>query len=264
LWLAVGLTLALTNACAPKPVTLPSGEGTAFPSFAEPLAAATASCRTVSSITAELGLEGRVGSTKLRGRALVGAAAPDSIRLEALAPFGPPVFVLAAERGRATLLLPRDDRVLRDTPADQVVEALTGVRIDPGSLRSALAGCGVGIQGAVAARSYGARWLALETGTGQTLFLEQVAGAWRVRGARTDAFTITYDELGPVQPTRLTIRASGAVSAEIRLRLSQVEVNVPLGAEAFRVDVPAEAVPLTLEELRDAGPLGEKRDDTFQ
>lgn len=240
-------------------MTLPSGEGTPFAGFAEPLAAATAPCRTVRSITAELGLSGRIGRMKLRGRGLVGAAAPDSIRLEALAPFGPPVFVLTATRGRATLLLPRDDRVLRDAAADQVVEALTGVRIDPGTLRAALAGCGIGIEGAVAARSYGDRWLAVETGSGQTVFLEHVQDAWRVRGARTEMFSITYDELGPARPTRLTIRASGEAPAEIRLRLSQVEIDVPLGAEAFQVDVPADATPITLEELRDAGPLGEKR-----
>ena len=39
------------------------------------------------------------------------------------------------------------------------------------------------------------------------------------------------------------------------LRLSQVEVNVPLPADAFTVQVPAEAVPITLDELRDAGPM---------
>lgn len=230
-----------------------------YPDFAQPLAAATRSCREVQSITAELGLSGRVGTTKLRGRALVGAAVPDGIRLEALAPFGPPVFVLASSGGTATLLLPRDDRVLRDAKPERIVEALTGVSIDPASLRSALTGCGIDVASPIGARSYGAQWLAIEAGNGQMLFLEEVAGAWRVRGARTAAFTLTYDELGPAQPTRLTIRASGTVAAEIRLRLSQVEVNTQLGPEAFDVQVPPDAAPLTIEELREAGPLGEKR-----
>jgi hypothetical protein len=254
----VFLTLAGTAACAPKPIALPTGDGVPYPDFAEPFAAATAPCRDVRSITAELGLSGHVGRTKLRGRALVGLAAPDSIRLEALAPFGPPVFVLGASGGRATLL-PRDDRVLADTPPDQIVDALTGVRIDPASLRSALAGCGIDLGTPSRARSYGDTWLALESDRGETLFLERVAASWRVRGARTSAFMLTYDELGTVQPKRLTIRAAGDVPAEIRLRLSQVETNVELGAEAFEVGVPPDAAPLTIEELREAGPLGEKR-----
>jgi hypothetical protein len=252
------LLLAAT-ACAPKPITLPTGDGVPYPDFAGALAASTAACRDVRSITAELGLSGRVGRTKLRGRALIGVAAPDSIRLEALAPFGPPVFVLAATGGRATLLLPRDDRVLTDTPPEQIVEALTGVRIDPSSLRSALAGCGIELGTVAGARGYGDEWLAIENRAGDLLFLQTMEGAWRVRGARTAAFTLTYDEVGPVRPARLTLRAAGDVPAEVRLRLSQVETNVELGPDAFDVQVPADALPLSLEELRDAGPLGEKK-----
>ena len=251
--------LLAAGACAPKPVMLPSGTGAPYADFAQPLAAATRPCGDVRSITAELGLSGRVGGTKLRGRAIVGAEAPDRIRLEALAPFGPPVFILASREGMATLLLPRDDRFIADAKPEQIVEALTGVSIDPASLRSALTGCAIDLGSPVGARIYGDQWLAVENANGDALFLQQVNGAWRVRGARTPAFTVTYDELGPSQPARLTIRAEGALTAEIRLRLSQVEINPPLGPEAFRVDVPADAAPLTIDELRDAGPLGEKR-----
>ena len=70
---------------------------------------------------------------------------------------------------------------------------------------------------------------------------------------------MTYDELGAIHPVRLTIRALGRITAEIRLRLSQVEVNPQLAPEAFEVQIPPEATPLTIEELRDAGPLGDKR-----
>jgi hypothetical protein len=35
-----------------------------------------------------------------------------------------------------------------------------------------------------------------------------------------------------------------------------VNINVPLEPEVFAVDVPAGAEPLTIEELRRAGPLG--------
>jgi hypothetical protein len=236
---------------------LPSGDGSPYADFAQPLADATRSCRGVVSVTAELGLSGRGGRMKLRGRAVVGAAVPDRIRLEALAPFGPPVFILAAHDGRATLLLPRDDRVLSDARPDEIVEALTGVPIDPSSLRSALVGCGVLLEHPVSARSYGGEWLRIDDGAGQVVFLQMVNGGWRVRGARTSAFSLTYDELGPAQPLRMTLHSAGRAAAEIRLRLSQVEIDAALGPEAFEVQVPADAAPLTLQELRDSGPLGE-------
>jgi hypothetical protein len=41
----------------------------------------------------------------------------------------------------------------------------------------------------------------------------------------------------------------------LRLALSQVEVNVALGPSTFRVTVPPGTEPLTLDELRAGGPL---------
>ena len=43
---------------------------------------------------------------------------------------------------------------------------------------------------------------------------------------------------------------------DLTIRLSQVDINEPLGADVFLVDVPADATPMTLEQLREAGPLG--------
>ena len=57
----------------------------------------------------------------LRGRVLAGIAAPGRLRLEAVAPFGPPVFILAASGTSATLLLPRDNRVLTGEPASAIL-----------------------------------------------------------------------------------------------------------------------------------------------
>jgi hypothetical protein len=45
------------------------------------------------------------------------------------------------------------------------------------------------------------------------------------------------------------------VDVEISAAVSELEVNVPLEASAFTVEVPAGTKPLTLEELREAGPL---------
>jgi hypothetical protein len=64
---------------------------------------------------------------------------------------------------------------------------------------------------------------------------------------------------GP-RPARITIRSrASAVTAEVRLRVSQLDINPVLADEAFTLDVPAGAAPLALDELRAAGPLGERR-----
>jgi outer membrane lipoprotein-sorting protein len=54
----------------------------------------------------------------------------------------------------------------------------------------------------------------------------------------------------------LRLQASGTPAADVTVRLSDVNINVPLEPEVFAVDVPAGAEPLTIEELRRAGPLG--------
>jgi len=45
------------------------------------------------------------------------------------------------------------------------------------------------------------------------------------------------------------------VDVELSASVSQLEVNVPVDAAAFAVAIPPGTRPLTLAELRDAGPL---------
>jgi hypothetical protein len=46
---------------------------------------------------------------------------------------------------------------------------------------------------------------------------------------------------------------------DLTLVLSQVDVNVALGDDVFRVEVPKGAVPITLDELRRTGPLADRK-----
>jgi len=138
---AAAILLLLTAAaCAPGRPALPTGAGRPFADAPAALDAASAACRGVRTWTAELGLSGRSGRQKLRGRLIAGLA-PAALYLEAVAPFGRPIFQLAARDGRATLWLPRDDRILRDAAPADVVEALTGVALGPDALRALVSGC---------------------------------------------------------------------------------------------------------------------------
>ena len=52
-----------------------------------------------------------------------------------MAPFGPPIFIFVATSDDATLLLPRDDRVLEHGRSDAVLDAVAGVPLSAADLR---------------------------------------------------------------------------------------------------------------------------------
>lgn len=245
--------------CAPKPPVLPSGNGTPFPEFAAAYDQATASCRDVRTLTVSLALSGKAGTTKLRGRIDAGFAAPASARLEGVAPFGKPAFVLVAADNRGTLVLPRDDRVLTDASPGAIVEALAGVDIDPAAMRNLVAGCGFG--GAAAAsdgRTFGGGWAAGTSGA-DVVYIRQINRAWRVAGARHGTLTAIYVDDTTGRPASIHLRAepAGRVTADLTLRLSEVDINTSLDPRTFQSDIPPDATPITLDELRRAGPLGD-------
>ena len=55
-------------------------------------------------------------------------------------------------------------------------------------------------------------------------------------------------------PASVRFAGSTANSFDVRLALSQVETNVALGPDVFRVQIPPDADPMTLDELRRARP----------
>lgn len=194
---------------------------------------------------------------KVRGRIDAGFEAPARARLEAVAPFGKPVFVLVADGNRGTLVLPREDRVLREAAPDQIVEALAGVRLGPSALRTVVSGCGLAAGTPADGRTFAGGWTAMSVGDG-TLYLRKNAGAWEVAAAVSGPVTVMYADYAAGRPSTIHLRADSQdrPSADLTLRLSDVEINMPLDPRTFKVDLPAHGVPLTLEELRRAGPLG--------
>ena len=244
--------------CAPKaPIALPTGAGTPFAGFRSAFDAATAACRGVNTLTASMGMSGRAGSTKLRGRIDAGFAAPDRARLEGLHPvFGRPVFVLVADSGRGTLVLPREDRVLRDAPPEQIVEALAGVPLGADALRTAISGCGFGGEPGEG-REFSNGWAAASTSDG-TIYLRRRADGWEVAAATRGPITVAYADYAAGRPATIRLRAAsdGRTSADLTLRLSDVDINSTLDPRTFQIELPDRPIPLTLDELRRAGPLG--------
>lgn len=252
---AAAFCLLLLAGCAPKVPTLPSGGGVPFAGFERAYAEATGSCAGVTSLSAVLSLSGRAGGQRLRGRVDAGLQAPDGIVLEAVAPFGKPFFVLAASGADSTLVLPRDSRVLRGAAPEAIVDAITGVALDPEELRMVLAGCGIPGGPPASGQSFDGGWASVAAGD-TTVWLRQIDGRWRVAAAARDAMTVHYAEFGESHPSTVRVRVSAGQGADLTLRLSDVAVNVPLDPAVFRLEVPREATPMTLEELRRGGPLG--------
>ena len=245
-------------ACGRKAPAFPTGTGVPFPEFASAYDRATAGCRSIKTFTASMALAGKAGRTKLRGRIDAGFAAPAKMRLEGRAPFGRPLFVLTADGDRATLVLPRDERVLADAAPDQIVDALAGVALGPDALRTVLSGCGLAIGSPTEGREYGGGWAAV-TVDGATAYLRRTGATWQLVGATRGNLTVSYADVTNNRPSTIRLRtgSSGREPVDLTLRLSQVETNTSLHPRTFQAELPEHAVPLTLEELRRAGPLGE-------
>lgn len=246
----------LVSGCAPRLLSLPTDPGNPLPDFVEIHRQATSGCAGVRTFTAELSLSGRAGGQPLRGRAIAGFAIPASLRLEGVAPFGPPAFILADGGDGATLLLPRENRVLRDGRAADVLGALTGVTLAPADLQAILTGCVASTPGALGGRLHERGLASIDLPSGATLYLERVGAGWRPRAARRPGWEIEYSGWQGAFPLQVRFRSvDPAIHVDLTAAISQIEANITIDPAAFMVNVPADADPLTMMELRDAGPL---------
>ena len=255
--------LLFVAGCATPRVALPSGAGTPFPAFPAAYSEAIRDCRSVKTVSASLSLSGRAGSTKLSARIDAGLAEAGRLRLEGYPKVsfgGKPFFVLVSRGETATLVLNRDARVLRDAAASAIIEALTGIALDPDQLRAVVSGCGLGVADPGEGRSYENGWAASDAG-GTTIFIRQLEDRWRVAATRQGPLTIEYSAFSDGRPAAVRLHTSagpGVAPADLTVRISQLETNPSLDAAVFNVDVPRDATPITLEELRQAGPLGDR------
>jgi len=252
--------LLFSLSCGRPPFVVPGGAGVPAPEAPSAWSEATRHCRDLRTLSSELRLSGRAGSARgLRATILIGVTANGEIRLEATAPFGGAVFVLAGEADRATLVT-REHQVLV-APAADILEALVGLALGPEALLSVLSGCGVDEAPIEQSARHG-EMLSVRSAEGR-VFLRQGGGAWRVAAVQRGGLLIDY-RLDPDEavawPEQLRLSSVPGEQPEIALSLSQsqVDVDVTFPAEAFTVSLPAAPVAMTIEDLRAAGPLGER------
>ncbi len=244
-----------SSGCAAKRITLPADAGAPLPDFTAIHSELSRACAGIRTLTAELSLSGHAGDEKLRGRVHAGFERPASMRLEGVAPFGPPVFILVARGGAATLLLPRDERVVRDAQPDEILGALTGVSLAPADLQAILTGCVVPAPRATAGRLHGNGWASIDLEGGATIYAARQGQGWQLRAARRGPWQIEYTIGTGTLPASVTLHADMPVRVDLSAAIDQAETNVDLDAAAFGVIVPADAKPLSVDTLRANGPL---------
>jgi hypothetical protein len=249
----------VATGCGVRRTNLPTDPGTPLPDFAGIHQRVSSACAGVRTLEAVLGLSGRAGEQPLRGRLRAGFERPASMRLEGVAPFGAPAFVLVARDGMATLALLRDDRVVEGAAPEEILGALTGVTLAPGDLQALLTGCVMPAPRPIAGRLHPDGWASIDLDGGATLYLRRQGTEWRVRAARRDGWQVEYPAWPGAFPETMRLLSDGrALDVDLTATISQLEANIDLDDSAFTVDVPSSAAPLTLDELRSAGPLREQ------
>ena len=255
---SVAILIAMAAAaCAPKLAPLPTGPGAAFPEFAPAYQQAIERCRSIRTIASVLSISGRAAGQRFRANVDAGFEAPDKAMLELPAP-GRPIFTFAATGGSSTLVLAREGRVLQNAPADETLEALAGIRLRPEELRAIVTGCGFGAGEPSNGRSFNTNRGAVDV-AGGTAYLERPQGRWILVGATRGPLEVRYADFTGDLPGSIRLRTPSAEAGQrtdLTIRTSQVDIDQPIAPQAFTPEIPAGAKPLTLEQLRQAGPLG--------
>lgn len=252
--------MCLAAACAPHAFRLPSGPFQPIEGGAELFDAVTRRCEAVRTLRAEMAVTGRVLGERVRGRLLAGLERGGHLRLEGVAPFGAPLFIVVARAEQATLLLPRERRVLEGTSAADLLEALAGIRLTGDEFFDLLTGCfgrGLAVRGA---RAAGREWAVVDFDEGGVAYLRRQTAIWQLLAGMRRALAVEYTRTAGLLPSTVRCRVeAGSESTDLRFGLGDADTNVPLDPAAFSVVLPADAVPLTLEELRRSGLLGWRR-----
>jgi hypothetical protein len=265
--LAGVVSVASCGAPLMKVPKLPAGAATPASDGSMVLSQATSTCRAIDTMTLEMNVHGSANGHRLRGQLTAGLARPASARLEAVASFGQPLFVFVARNDEGSLLLPRDARVLEHgNPAD-ILDAVTGVPVDPEGLRALVSAClrASGAANAADVKSLGDDWRTTADDVDTVYFRRDAsANQWRLvarvhpGGGAATGWRADYANFERDLPRTVRLVSQPAGRFDLQLDLSQIETNVPLGAEVFRLQQTDRAAPITLDELRQSGPLGQK------
>ncbi len=252
---ALAIVLA---SCTPKVFVPPAGPGEPFPEAATAWAQATRACHGASTYAATMHVHGKVGRESLNATIIGLVTRADQISLSMPVMFGAPAFVLGGTADAATLWLPRNKQML-NARADEILEALTGLKLGPRALLAVLTGCG-GQADVITSSARYADLGAISTADGR-MFVQNRDARWRVTRGLTAGLIVEYSDPQGDWPrmVRVTTDTGHEPVVSLTLTLEEIDVNLPHEARDFVVRPNADAQPITLDDLRAAGPLREKK-----
>jgi hypothetical protein len=244
--------------CAAHRFVMPSGRGEPAPDAAANWDEATRDCRSVRAMSATLVVGGKAGSSIPDLDVFTGATADGGIYLEARYSQSA-LFTFGGTAERATLVLQADNRFIIDR-ADRILDALASVAIGPDRWLALLSGCATTTPAMQSAERFG-KQVVVTTGGGRVV-LESRDSRWRTVGAAFDHLTVRYDQWLPSAPAHWVLASAPGVSPDVALdvRVRDPHINDPaIDPARFAPPLPAGATVMTLDELRESGPLQRKK-----
>jgi len=210
-------------------------------------------------MSAEIAVSGSVNGQRIRTR-LIGGFTPSSVRLEAVAPFGAPLFTFVATGNDGTLLLPRDRRVVEHGPPAEVMAAVAGVPLAANDMLRTLTGCAMPDR-LDSPLAIGDNWRTSAGPGGAKIYLHRdpATAPWRLvtylHGGDALRWTwrADYDDFHDGLPHIVRLVSADQRRFSLELKLSQIEPNVQLKPEVFRVDVPSNTERISVEDLKRSG-----------
>jgi hypothetical protein len=249
--------LMCASSCASVPFVPPVGPGEPAPDAAAAWAQATRACRGVASYKASLRVSGRIGGERLPTTIdIATGATPTGIRLEGRAA-NRNLFQLAGTSDEATLYLDDGHRSATGRPED-LTDALMGVKLGPGRWLALLTGCVATPPDFISGARYGAD-LAVTTPSGR-VFLALVNGVWRSAHGTFDGLVVTYRRFSSTLPDEWSLSSEAGRDPSIGLSVSVDDMTTggPIASSVFTLALPGNVTPMSLDELRQSGPLRRK------
>ena len=213
-------------------------------------------CRSVQSADLVVVFRGFSGERSFRRtRARAAVKRPGFLRLEGMAPFGAPAFILIAKPDDATLLLPRERQVVRDASASDLLSALSGLSLEPGDVHALLTGCVVQNGVSLSARTYGDDWIAIDLSGGATVYSRRSGINPVISMGTVGDLVVKYSEHVRGLPRKLRVQTVSPISlTDLTIELTQVNVNTVINPEAFDVSVPPTFSPVAFADFQRQSP----------
>jgi hypothetical protein len=136
-----------------------------------------------------------------------------------------------------------------------VIDALVGIRLEPARLLGILSGCVSSDPVPIDADRIGAYGRVRTADT--TVYLRQRDEGWQLAAAEFGDLVVDYRRVESGVPRDIEVRRGAEVS--LRLRVIEFDRNPQLPASVFSVRVPESFVDVSVDQLRQNGPLGGPR-----